>query len=99
MTVVAIEPRTLVRAWLTLLAFAAATSGLAAVVGPPPVPWLVALAVLALAWLKARVILVHYLGLAAAPTWRRGFEVVLALYLLLLFALFLLPALDLGAPA
>lgn len=93
MTVVATPPRVLVRAWLALVALGTATSALAAVVGPPPVPWLAAVGVLALAWAKARLILGAYLGLSAVPEWRRGFATVLALYALLLFALFLLPAL------
>ncbi len=50
------------------------------------------IAILVLAWLKARLILAAYLGLAAAPFWRRGFEIALAAYGLLLAALYLIPA-------
>jgi hypothetical protein len=39
------------------------------------------------------VILARYLGLAAAPFWRRGFEVALALFCLLLLGLYLAPGL------
>ena len=75
MSVVAVPPRTLVEAWGGLVALGAATSLLAAVVGPPPIPTLAAALVLALAWLKARLILRRYLCLEAAPSWRGGFDV------------------------
>jgi nitric oxide reductase NorF protein len=48
-------------------------------------------AVLALAWLKARIILSRYLGLAAAPTWMGRFDFALAFLCLLLLGLYLLP--------
>lgn len=44
--------------------------------------------VLVLAWLKARVILLRYLGLAEAPSWQRGFDISLGLFLLILLALY-----------
>lgn len=47
--------------------------------------------VLTLAWLKARIILSQYLGLAAAPFWMRGFEFALAALCLLFLGLYLLP--------
>ena len=47
----------------------------------------VSLAILALAWLKARTVLRVYLGLAKAPAWARGFAIVLAGYMLLAMAL------------
>lgn len=81
------------RAWLWLVVLSAATSLAAALAGAGR--WHPALAaiVLALAGLKAVQILRHYLGLEAAPTWRRGFETVIGLYLTLLFGLYLLPLL------
>ena len=93
MSVVATPPRVLVKAWAGLVALGAATSLAAAIVGPPPIPPLAAAVVLALAWLKARLILRHYLGLAAAPSWRGGVDAVIAAYLVLLFGLFVLPVL------
>lgn len=45
--------------------------------------------ILTLAWAKSRIILEQYLGLAQAPFWRRGFEIVLALYALFLLSLYL----------
>lgn len=41
-----------------------------------------ALVILGLAWMKAQVILRTYLGLAQAPSWSRGFALVLGLYML-----------------
>ncbi|MBC7153389.1 MAG: nitric oxide reductase F protein [Rhodobacteraceae bacterium] len=60
---------------------------------PPGLTAFAGALILALAWLKARVILARYLGLAAAPFWRRGFEVALALFCLLLLGLYLAPGL------
>ena len=41
-----------------------------------------ALAILSLAWLKAQIILRTYLGLSQAPSWSRGFAMVLGFYML-----------------
>jgi len=49
--------------------------------------------ILTFAWLKARVILSYYLGLNAAPFWRRGFGISLGIFCLLLLGLYLLPGL------
>lgn len=70
------------RAWLLLVALSLASTGLAAS-GLSGAGFV--LAVLALAGIKARLILAHYLGLTAAPAWARGFDLGLAL-LLALFA-------------
>lgn len=48
-------------------------------------------AILTLAWLKARVILSRYLGLASAPFWLRGFDLILGFYAVLLLVLYLVP--------
>lgn len=77
------------RAWLTLLALSASTAALA-VAQPRLAAWAVpaaSAALLLLAWVKARVILKHYLGLSAAPAWLRGFTVVLAIYCAVLLGL------------
>ena len=47
--------------------------------------------ILVMAWLKARLILLRYLGLAAAPFWARGFGMVLAAYMVGLLVLYLMP--------
>jgi len=81
----------LFRAWVLLLVLALASTFLA-------LPWLwniwptvAGSGVLVLAWLKARVVLARYLGLAAAPTWQRGFDISLGLFCLLLLVLYLAP--------
>ncbi|QYX56119.1 nitric oxide reductase F protein [Roseovarius sp. SCSIO 43702] len=57
------------------------------------VQWPVAagVAVMALAWQKARIILAQYLQLAQAPSWRRGFDVALTALCLLMLGLYLAP--------
>lgn len=81
------------RAWLVLLALSAASTllsfGLTVGWGQHSLK-LSALAILAIAWAKARIIANRYLGLCAAPPFLRGFSIVLALYLLTLMALYLL---------
>lgn len=80
------------RAWLVLLALSAGSTALAIAVGAAPSgPLAQALgaAILGLAWTKARIVLARYLGLAAAPSWLRGFELVLGLYAALLLGLYL----------
>lgn len=93
-SVVATPSRVLLRAWAGLVALGGATSLAAAVVGQPPIPLVAAAVVLALAWLKARLILRRYLGLAAAPSWRGGVDAAIAAYLVLLFGLFVIPVLS-----
>lgn len=44
--------------------------------------------VLSFSWIKARIILAQYLGLVNAPFWRRGFDMCLALFCLLIFGLY-----------
>lgn len=46
--------------------------------------------ILALAWLKMRLILTRYLGLAAGSFWGRGFGMVIAGYMTGLLALYLM---------
>ncbi|MFB2530596.1 hypothetical protein ACEYYA_00330 [Paracoccus sp. p3-h83] len=83
--------RGLIRAWGVLVAL----SGLATIVAlavPYLSGWsvrLAGLAILALSWAKAGVILADYLGLRAAPFWRRGFAWVMAIFMLVLAALYL----------
>lgn len=49
------------------------------------------IAVMALGWQKARIILWQYLGLKQSPTWRRGFDVALTGLCLLMLGLYLAP--------
>lgn len=77
----------LARGWGLLIALSLA-SALATVSGLPAKP--AGLAVLALALIKARVILSRYLGLAAAPGWLTGSFAVLVLWALIAGGLFLI---------
>lgn len=81
------------KAWFALVAL----SGASAVVAELAIGGLdrrvVGAVILLLALMKARVILSRYLGLAEAPSWRRGFNLVLTLFCLLLLGLYLIPAL------
>jgi hypothetical protein len=79
----------LTRAWLSLIALSAASALLAAELLPLRQE-IAGLGLLALAFAKARVILADYLGLRAAPTWRKGFSVVMALFVAGLGGLFLI---------
>jgi hypothetical protein len=64
----------LFRAWSFLILLSFAGAGLAFA----PDHQALALAVLGLSLFKARLILHHYLGLAAAPRWRQGFDLATA---------------------
>ncbi|QLQ17672.1 MAG: cytochrome C oxidase subunit IV family protein [Exiguobacterium profundum] len=66
------------RAWGLLLALSAASTALAAA----GLAAALTLPVLALAGLKAHVILRHYLRLATAPAWQNGFDLGLTLLVL-----------------
>ena len=78
------------RAWALPIALGLATTALAARGTVAGTPWLGAL-ILAIAFLKMRLILTRYLGLADAPFWRRGFDADLGLFVLLLLGLYLIP--------
>lgn len=67
------------KAWMALILMSAGSTALAHFGATGA---LAALAILALAWMKAQVILREYLGLAQAPGWSRGFALVLGLYML-----------------
>lgn len=69
---------TLDRTWGALIALSFLTAALTA--ASPPRTALV-IGVLALAGLKSRLILRHYLELCQSPAWARGFDLVLALLL------------------
>lgn len=83
--------RALHTAWGALMGLSLASTLLSL-----PAIWLVwpvaaGIGVLVLAWLKARIILKRYLGLSAAPSWQRGFDITLAVFLALLLGLYLAP--------
>lgn len=80
------------RAWITLITL----SGLAATVSFAVDSGLdrriAGAVILLLALMKARVILSRYLGLSEAPSWRRGFNMTLTLFCLLMLGLYLVPS-------
>ena len=78
------------KAWLTLLALTALSAAAALLLpGLVSAEWAPPVLILAFAWAKARVVLSRYLGLAAVPSVRRGFGVVLALFMLAAGGLYL----------
>lgn len=81
------------RAWALLLLLSAGSTLLSVAVAQGALTGtavtLGGAAILTLAWAKARVILDAYLRLDEAPAFRRGFGLTLALYALLLLALYL----------
>ncbi len=83
----------LLRAWATLIGLSLGSTLISLWHWPPAFSALAGTFILTFAWLKARVILSCYLGLDAAPFWRRGFGVSLGLFCLHLLGLYLLPGL------
>ncbi|WP_299421523.1 cytochrome C oxidase subunit IV family protein [uncultured Shimia sp.] len=79
----------LTRAWLLLIALSFATTVFAGVL-PEAGPVFVT-SVLFLAGLKSRIILSDYLGLRDAPTFKRGFTMILIGFLGLALLLYALP--------
>ncbi len=80
----------LIRAWSVLLVLGLATAALS-LLGPRSATTLTGIAIIVIGFCKARIILAHYLELAAAPAWLRMTAVVGALYGLLLIGLYVLP--------
>lgn len=83
----------LLRAWLWLIGLSLGSTTISLWHWPQGLGAFAGSVILMLAWFKARVILDQYLGLIHAPVWRRGFGLSLALFSLLLLALYLVPAL------
>lgn len=83
----------LLRAWGWLIGLSLCSTVVALWHWPATLTPLAEALILTLGWLKARVILGRYLGLEAAPFWRRGFDIALALFCLLLLGLYLVAGL------
>ncbi|MAN99693.1 MAG: nitric oxide reductase F protein [Roseovarius sp.] len=83
----------LLRAWGWLIGLSLCSTGVSLWHWPATLTPLAGALILTLGWLKARVILGRYLGLEAAPFWRRGFDIALALSCLLLLGLYLVAGL------
>ena len=84
---------TILRAWMWLAILSLGSTAITFWQWPTNLAPVAGAAILALAWAKARVILADYLGLSAAPFWRRGFNLSLGVFCLLLLGLYLAPAL------
>lgn len=80
------DNRSLTQAFLILTVLSVVTTFLAERV--PGAGYLFVAAVLVLSGLKGRVILTHYLGLALAPSFRRGFTAFLTGFVALAFGLY-----------
>lgn len=83
--------RSLYIAWAWLIALSLGSTGLSVSGVWEQWPVLAGVAVMVLAWQKARIILARYLGLHQAPRWRRGFDVGLTGLCVLMLGLYLSP--------
>ena len=79
----------LTRAWILLIALGILSVVAAGLVDVGIDRRITGAMVLLLALFKARVVLSQYLGLWAAPSWRRGFNLTLTAFCLLLLGLYL----------
>jgi len=82
--------RLLFDAWLTLVLLSVGTAVISMLAVSDEDRWVTAAAVLGLAGFKARLIHESYLGLRQSRFWTRLFDGVIALFLALAFALYLL---------
>ena len=80
----------LTKAWIWLIALSGGSAIVSLMVGQGMDRRLAGAAILFLALLKSRTILSRYLGLVDAPSWRRGFNLVLTFFCALLLALYLI---------
>lgn len=76
------------KAWFALLALSLATTGMTLLTGMPKA--LAGGLLLALAGLKARLILSRYLELRRSRFWMRLFDLVIGLFLLIAYAIYLI---------
>ena len=80
---------TLTRAWIWLIALSGGSALVALMVERGMDRRIAGSLILILALFKSRTILSRYLGLIDAPSWRRGFNLVLSFYCVLLLGLYL----------
>lgn len=81
------------RSWIWLLVWSLASTAIAVAITQDLAGASAGAAILLLAYLKARLILARYLGLAEAPSWFSGFKLAIGGYMLLLLLLYLIPEL------
>lgn len=82
--------RDLVHAWVALLTLSFCTVVIASTGRTALGAGWIAVSVLILAGLKARIILARYLGLAGSRFWTRMFDLIVGLFLAIAFAVYLL---------
>lgn len=87
------KPDILDRAWIGLMLLSGGSAVIAEALGFGLDRRLAGVLIVVLALMKAWLILVHYMGLSEAPTWRRGFNLSLTSFCLLLLGLYLVPGL------
>ena len=90
----------LFRAWIALLVLSAISTAVAIFIDRGKtadveswVPALAGVVILLLALIKGRIILARYLGLETTAFWRRGFNMALTIFALVLLGLYLAPML------
>ena len=78
----------LLRTWVALLLLSLLGTALS-IAAPGQIPAkLIGFAILAMGWAKARLILLSYLGMAKAPSWRGGAAAIIAFACLVFAALY-----------
>ncbi len=84
-------PAVLYRAWGSLIVLSLLSTALSVLVFSAEWTAAAGTAILALAWVKARIVLSRYMGLAQAPSWQRGFDLCLGVFAITLMGLYLVP--------
>lgn len=88
------DQATLFRAWGALIVLSLGSTVLSMIDFPGHWMAVAGAVILILAWIKARIVLARYMGLARAPAWRRGFDICLGLFAALLIGLYLVPVMQ-----
>lgn len=84
----------LFRAWGALIVLSLGSTVLSMIVLPDLWVAVAGVSILVLAWIKARIVLARYMGLARAPAWQRGFDICLGLFAAMLIGLYLVPVMQ-----
>lgn len=81
--------RTLTQAWITLVVLSVVTTGLTLVSEHGTSRKLLIAVILAIAAVKARIILTRYLNLSQSPFWTRVFDIIGTVFFALLYGIYL----------